>query len=305
MSLRFLIPFLASLISLSWQILPARQWLLIPPQTRPTQAQISGKVFTSDDKPIPDTRVVLEASALKEHYETVTSKDGKFSFSDIPEGEYQVKFYLRDGREVVRDVSHYPQLVVKTGPQLGGPRRYYDWPNSTVDLNVPSIATPTATVTPRPSPSHRPSPGPGPEHPTPTPTVTPTTSPSPSSTPMAKIDQILASMQFANISFNVPPSMSLQEAKEVTLLLSLNQNSNELAQQLRIEGAAGEIKEAQIKVHEKVQVLISGDGFLITPSRPDTLPVSKEQTTRWKWDVRALRPGTLRLHVIVKCDRGC
>jgi hypothetical protein len=91
--------------------------------------------------------------------------------------------------------------------------------------------------------------------------------------------------------------MNLQNAEEVTLLLSLKQTSDQLAQQLKSEGMGGDIKTAQIKVHDRMQAVITGDGFQITQLTPDTLPVSKEQPTEWKWEVRAQRTGTLNLHV--------
>lgn len=44
-------------------------------------------------------------------------------------------------------------------------------------------------------------------------------------------------------------------------------------------------------------VLTGGDDFKITPITPDTLPVSSQTTTEWKWDVKALRGGNLKLYL--------
>jgi hypothetical protein len=106
-------------------------------------------------------------------------------------------------------------------------------------------------------------------------------------------------MELGNIAFNVPPSMNLQKAETVVLLLSPKQTAEELEQRLRDEGAVGDIKEARVKIHDRMQAVLSGDGFQITPVTADTLPVSRQEPTQWRWDVRAQRAGTLKLNVVL------
>jgi hypothetical protein len=113
------------------------------------------------------------------------------------------------------------------------------------------------------------------------------------------IDKILSGMELGNIAFNVPPSMSLEKAETVVLLLSPKQSVAELEQKLHEEDAVGEIKNAKIKIHDRMQAVLSGDGFQITPVTADTLPVSQQEPTEWKWDVRAQRTGTLKLNVVL------
>jgi hypothetical protein len=120
------------------------------------------------------------------------------------------------------------------------------------------------------------------------------------SKPLSKIDEVLARMEFGNIAFNVPPSMGLEKAERIELLLSLKQTEEELKGRLRDDGViVNDIQAARVKISDKMQAGLSGDGFLITPITPDTLPVSKQETTQWQWDVRALRGGTLHLHVVL------
>jgi hypothetical protein len=106
-------------------------------------------------------------------------------------------------------------------------------------------------------------------------------------------------MEFGNIAFNVPPSMSLNKAETIKLLLSPKQAVEELEQILREEGAAGNIKDARIKIHDRMQAVLSGDGFQITPVTADTLPISRQEPTQWEWDVRAQRAGALKLNVVL------
>lgn len=127
--------------------------------------------------------------------------------------------------------------------------------------------------------------------------------PTPAATPVVRIDEILGRMQVGEIAFNVPPSMRLHEAETIVLLLrpqeTAQQAAQELEKELRAAGAAGDIKQATIKIAETMQATLAGDGFQIDPITPDTLPISAQQTTQWKWDVRPLRGGELHLHVVL------
>jgi hypothetical protein len=295
MSRCLLLLLIPQLILVSWQCLPSQQAMLILQQeSPPLQNNISGSVLTSQEKPVPGVLVVLESIPSKKRYRTTTSIEGIYVFHDIHVGRYLIKVYSKQGVVIVREIDHYPHWRDKPIP---GDTGEYVWPNSRVHLRLDDEATPTPTPTPSTSPSANPTQS------TPTPTATPLFTPSSSPTttpPTSKIDQILTSMDFGNIAFNVPTSMSLQKAETITLLLNLKQTTEELAQQLKNEGATGDIqKPPSIKVHDKMQAVISGDGFQIMPWTPDILPVSKQETTQWRWDVRAQRAGTLKLHVVL------
>ena len=132
-----------------------------------------------------------------------------------------------------------------------------------------------------------------------TPTPSPSATPEAGGTPLSKIDEILGKMREGNIVFNVPPSMTLQEAKTVVLLLSPKQTMEELEGQLRERNVVGDVKRDRIKIADRMQAVLSGDGFQITPITADTLPVSAKEATQWSWDVRPQRPGTLHLHVVL------
>ena len=117
---------------------------------------------------------------------------------------------------------------------------------------------------------------------------------------MSKIDEIRERMALGEIAFTVPHPMRLNETQTVVLLLSPKQTAEELKGQLRDRGATGNIENYRIKISDKMQALLTGDGFLITPvTTPDTLPISKQEPTRWSWDVRPLRAGRLTLHIVL------
>jgi hypothetical protein len=106
-------------------------------------------------------------------------------------------------------------------------------------------------------------------------------------------------MALGSIAFNVPPSMSLNQAETVKLLLRAEQASEELQKTLRDQGVVGDIRTATIRIHDRMQAVLLGDGFQISPVTADTLPISKQEPTQWEWDVRAQRYGTLKLNVVL------
>jgi hypothetical protein len=123
--------------------------------------------------------------------------------------------------------------------------------------------------------------------------------PRPLGTPDSKVDAIKEAMGVGSIAFNVPPSMRLEETQTIMLLLSPQQTAEVLEQELRGRKATGDIQKHTIKVGDQMQAELTGDGFQITPITPAQQPVSKREPTRWKWDVRPLRAGTLKLNVVL------
>jgi hypothetical protein len=106
-------------------------------------------------------------------------------------------------------------------------------------------------------------------------------------------------MDFGNIAFNVPPSMSLDKTYKIVLNLALSKTKKELEDNLIAQGVIGDLKSETIKVDANMQADLTGDGFQITKVTPDKMPISANTITEWKWDVRPIRSGTLRLHVVL------
>lgn len=115
----------------------------------------------------------------------------------------------------------------------------------------------------------------------------------------SKIDQIKKAMGVGNIAFNVPPSMRLEETETILLLLSPTQSAEALKGQLQNRNAAGNIETHSVEIGEQMEATLTGEGFQITPITPAQQAVSRDGVTRWKWDVRPTRTGTLKLHVVL------
>lgn len=126
--------------------------------------------------------------------------------------------------------------------------------------------------------------------------------PSPATSPLSKaaIDKILEGMEWGNVAFNAPNSMEFDVAKRVILELSLVHSVDDLKKMVaEKEGVEGDLAGARIKVADEMQAVLTGDGFQITAVTQDTLPISKQSANEWKWDVRPLRSGKLRLHLVL------
>lgn len=117
--------------------------------------------------------------------------------------------------------------------------------------------------------------------------------------PLSPIDEIKSKMALGNIVFNPPDSVKLDASQTIILMLSPKQTPGELEQQLREKGGTGKVEWQSIRISDKMRAVISGDGFQITPLTPETMPVSKMESTEWSWEVRPLRTGTLNLHVVL------
>ena len=112
-----------------------------------------------------------------------------------------------------------------------------------------------------------------------------------------EIDRIKNSLGIANIAFNTPESMSLNEAKKVELLLSTSLSQEDLQKAVEKHNVEGIIHGEEIKISDQMEAILTGDGFQITEVLPARRAISKTSVTEWTWDVRALKTGKLRLHL--------
>lgn len=118
----------------------------------------------------------------------------------------------------------------------------------------------------------------------------------PAMAPFEEIDRILSSLPLANIAFNTPQQMNINETAVIQLLLDLQQSMEEL--QARIE-AEGERQGARIKVSPNMQAVLQASvkDFHIAPISPERQAISASQPTQWQWEVTPLRIGHHRLHL--------
>lgn len=108
------------------------------------------------------------------------------------------------------------------------------------------------------------------------------------------IDSIISGMQFGNIAFNAPSTLTLGDETIIELLLSDESTINELKQRLR---AAGEKEGYRIRIANDMQAYLWGRGFQCKAIMPQEQVVSSSNTTHWKWDVQAIKGGTQSLHL--------
>ena len=61
--------------------------------------------------------------------------------------------------------------------------------------------------------------------------------------------------------------------------------------------AAGEREGARIKVSDRMQARLSGQGFKIEAITNETQAISGVDSTEWKWEIQPTKPGRQQLHL--------
>ncbi|HYI12205.1 MAG TPA: serine/threonine-protein kinase [Thermoanaerobaculia bacterium] len=105
----------------------------------------------------------------------------------------------------------------------------------------------------------------------------------------------------ANIAFNTPEQINLDEHHVIKLLLDMHRPANELAGQLPEGDKAAT---ATIKISDLVEARLSGAAFEIRPITPETQAVSAGETTEWQWEVTPKQDGNHRLFLTVNAIFG-
>jgi hypothetical protein len=109
------------------------------------------------------------------------------------------------------------------------------------------------------------------------------------------IDEILDDLAEGRIAFNAPDSVvELDQSFTIQLLLDPAKTVDELETMIR---ASGPTESHQIKISENMQARLTGNGFEITAITPEEQLISARETTEWKWEVKAVKPGSQRLYL--------
>lgn len=274
---------------------------------------------------------VIREQRWTEMSRTVTSETGEYKFSgrgtaekELPSGGYRLTFKYPGLRQVSRTthlglnvsgpdgvpaVEQEVNVQLLSGSISGGkksakrekylpPPPEYQGGHGDEAVDGPGSQPPRYKPAPTPKPRTTP-------QPTPTPTSSNANVPANANTgrkaaaepTSAEIDRILQSLDVGNIAFNTPESMSLKDPKKVELLLSTSLSEEELKKAVAKQNVQGEIQAESIQISDQMEANLSGDGFQITDVLPARRPISRTGTTEWKWDVRALKEGKLRLHL--------
>jgi hypothetical protein len=108
------------------------------------------------------------------------------------------------------------------------------------------------------------------------------------------VDKALAALEPANIAFNTPTELQLDEQEAVQLLVSREQAIEELKEQIE---AAGRKEGAQIKVSDVMVATLTGLDFDIQRTSDARQPVASTGATMWSWSVEPTESGTRSLHL--------
>jgi len=199
--------------------------------------------------------------------------------------------------------SPYPVPSPSTEPSTRPTATPTPKPTATPTPRPTPIGTPsprpTPLATPTPRPSVRPTPGPIPTplvNPSPGPSVLP--SPSPAASPLTELDKVVKDLPWGNIAFNVPETIRLDELKPIQLVLSPTKSIEEVKKEV-VE--TGRVESSRIQISNSMEAILTGsnEAFSITQVPPQRRPISGTEDTVWRWDVRAIKPGRQRLHVVL------
>lgn len=113
------------------------------------------------------------------------------------------------------------------------------------------------------------------------------------------IDEILNELQTANIAYNTPEAMNLEETGVIELVLSPGQSTEELRKMVQAPGKV--VTESGIKVSDEIEAELTADptAFQITPTTLTRQTIPHNEATRWKWDVTPLKSGTQKLSLTI------
>ena len=112
--------------------------------------------------------------------------------------------------------------------------------------------------------------------------------------PFSDVDRILAHLETANIAFNCPEKIHLNETAKIELLLSLKETVNELIQEVT---AKGNKQGAHVKVSSQMEARLTGANFQISAISPEEQAVGTVDTVQWEWEVKPLATGRQQLHL--------
>lgn len=116
---------------------------------------------------------------------------------------------------------------------------------------------------------------------------------------LKEIDTLIRNLPLGNIAFNVPDKMDLDETTELDLALSLASAAEDLKKSVASPHIKGLIESAAIRVTDRMEARLTGNGFQITAVTPELQVVVRSEPTTWKWLIKAAHPGVQELHLTV------
>jgi hypothetical protein len=112
----------------------------------------------------------------------------------------------------------------------------------------------------------------------------------------SQVDKIVAALGKANIAYNLPPTMQIDDTAPIELLLSPRETISELRQKL---SNLGKTEGASIAVAEVMEASLYGRGFDTHELTPARQAVSETAETEWRWEITAKQPGLQELRLTI------
>jgi hypothetical protein len=107
-------------------------------------------------------------------------------------------------------------------------------------------------------------------------------------------DRLLKKLREANIAFNTPTSINLDDTALIQLILSVSKPIAELKQQIE---ALGEKHGERIKISEVMEARLTGTNFKIEAVTKESQAISALEDTKWEWEVKPAKVGRQTLHL--------
>ncbi len=112
------------------------------------------------------------------------------------------------------------------------------------------------------------------------------------------IDNLLKSLRAANIAFNAPDKMQIDERYDIHLVLSSSQSIDELQAELKRRiGENKRLEGYEVRITPRMEARLTGQNFKIEAVTPETQAISTHEMTEWQWDVKPERGGKQVLHL--------
>ena len=110
------------------------------------------------------------------------------------------------------------------------------------------------------------------------------------------VDKILAGLDWGNIAFNAPSTMTHKQPQVVELVLSPSLSVAQLQEQLDQKADA---ESARVHISNRMEAQLTGSrGFAIqTLTPPEPRAITSQQTSRWRWEVTPIEHGKQSLHL--------
>nr|CUV32070.1 conserved exported protein of unknown function [Ralstonia solanacearum] len=113
------------------------------------------------------------------------------------------------------------------------------------------------------------------------------------------VEGAVRNLQPANVAFNLPPPMSVDETSTVELLLSFGLSQAEIAALVEAPGAR-EAATVRAGANLNMKAHLTGPAFEINPIEDETHMALLDATNRWSWTIKPKTSGSLGLHLTLE-----